>query len=352
MRVFFLSSQNFENDKVNNGGSQCTFRNYKAICHCFGKENVKFFQITFKKGFKFFRLFNKKEILENAKNMQIVFIDRSLFGSLAKDIKKINPNAKITTFFHNVEFDYFKGLYPKEIILKIIRKIIAKKIIFKNESIACAHSDCIITLNSRDAGRVEELYGRKSNAIIPITFPNRTIDFNKSEISAPPTALFLGSNFSMNNQGIAWFIKKVLPFVDIKLKIAGKDMDKANLPKNDKLEILGYVESLDALLQNADFIVLPLLAGFGMKVKSCEVLMHGKNIIGTGEAFEGYDVDFEKVGARCETAEEFIKAINEFAQKFKLKFNQYSRDLFLEKYSDDIAFKRFAYFLNSQNDVS
>lgn len=342
MNVFFLTLMDIKKQKSDNGGSQGSIRNYKAICSYFGKENVNLLQITYKKGFNFFRLFDKKEVVKNAKNMQIVFIDRSSLGSLAKSIKAINPSAKIITYFHNVEYDYFQGFNHGEFLLRIIRKIIAKKVIFKNEQLACAYSDCIIPINSRDAQRIENLYNRKSNAIIPVSFPERHIDFNKSAISAPLTVLFLGSNFSPNNHGISWFINKVLPFVNIKLKIAGKGMDKANLPKNDKLEILGYVENLDELMQNADFIILPIVIGFGMKVKTCEALMHGKNIIGTGEAFEGYEIDFKKVGARCETADEFIAAINEFPKRFSSKFNQYSRDIFLEKYNDEAIFKQFA----------
>jgi hypothetical protein len=341
MKVLFLSSHNIE---ARFGGSQCTSRNYRAICSYFGEENVNFLRIILRKRFAFLRLLlNKKEIIKNSKNMHVIFIDRSLFGSIAKSVKKINPNVKIITFFHNIEYDYYnhyfkEGYYQK----KYIRKIILVKTIFRNELAACTCSDCVISLNSRDMQRIEELYNRKPDSIIPISFSNRQIDFNKSAISMLPTALFLGLNFFANTHGIIWFIKNVLPFVNIKLRIVGLNMDKANLPKNDKLEITGYVENLDSCIQNADFMVFPVFIGSGMKVKTCEALMHGKNIIGTSEAFMGYCVDFEKVGACCETAEEFITAINEFLKRFSSKFNQYSRDLFLKKYSDEIVFKHFA----------
>jgi glycosyltransferase involved in cell wall biosynthesis len=336
MKVLFLSFRDSENG---GGGTQCTFRNYQAICSYFGKENVKFLQVlVLRKRFKFLQLLlNKKEIVKNVKNIQIIFIDQSDFGSLAKSIKKMNPDARVITFFHNVEFDFAKQEYQK----KKIRKAIYVKKIFENELNASNYSDFIFSLNSRDAQSIEKLYGRKINAIIPISFPNRCINFNNNAISVQPTALFLGINFFPNIYGITWFIKNVLPFVNIKLKIVGRGMDKINLPKNDKLEISGYVENLDIIMQDADFIVLPIFLGSGMKVKTCEALMHGKNIIGTNEAFQGYSVDFEKIGACCETAEEFIAAINEFSKRFSSKFNQYSRNLFLEKYSDEVVFKLF-----------
>ena len=44
--------------------------------------------------------------------------------------------------------------------------------------------------------------------------------------------------------------------------------------------------------------------GSGMKVKTCEALMYGKNILGTDEAFEGYELDTARVGGRCNNAED------------------------------------------------
>jgi hypothetical protein len=335
-KVLYISSKNIQDSTV--GGSQCAFRNYQAVCSYFGKENVRFLQIVFRKRFRFLHLFNKREIIKNAKDMQVIFIESSIFGSLAKRIKKINKKARIITFFQNVEYDYFREEYSR----KIIRKIIIRKIIFKNETLTCAYSDIIVSLNFRDSRRIEELYGRKPDAVIPISFSDRDIKFSEKKIGIPPTALFLGSDFFANTHGILWFVKNVLPFVNMLLQIIGKDMNKVNFPHSDKLEMLGCVDDLEPYMQNADFMIYPVFKGSGMKVKTCEALMHGKNIIGTSEVFEGYDVDFEKVGACCETAEEFIEAINEFFGRFTHKFNEYSRNVFLKKYSNDVTFEQFA----------
>ena len=76
MNILFLSTQKIENA---NGGSQCAFRNYQAICSYFGKENVRFLQIIYRKQFYFLQLLaNKKEIIENVKNIQIIFINESI----------------------------------------------------------------------------------------------------------------------------------------------------------------------------------------------------------------------------------------------------------------------------------
>jgi hypothetical protein len=276
---------------------------------------------------------NERRVLELCENMDCVWLDTAQYGRLAKVIKRKYPSKKIITFFHNCEYEYVKQECPYNLIRQYVIK--------KNEEWACRYSDKIVAINVRDKLAIQKLYGRIADAIIPVSFPDRQIEFSKEKISSIPTALFLGSNFFANIHGLKWFIEKVLPFVNIKLKIIGKDMDKINLPKNNKLEMVGYVEDLDAYIQNADFMISPVFIGGGMKVKTCEMLMHGKYIIGTSEAFMGYDVDFEQVGAKCETAAEFIEAINEFPKKFNNKYNSYSRYIYLKHYSNEKIFYQF-----------
>lgn len=346
-KVLFIVGN--ELNKESFGGSIVSARNLNAIYNYFGKTNVDVYSIQSKSGllqktinrlyfrFSYLTKIHEKEILDRIDKYTLVFIDSSSYGKLAKFIKQKNPQIKIAVFFHNVEYDY--AIQEKKYF---IQRFLISKIAFKNELWTCKYSDAIIALNSRDAQRIEKLYKRKADKIIPISLQNRQIEFSEEKIGSHLTALFVGSNFFANISGISWFIEKVLPFVGIKLKIVGKNMDKANLLKNEKMEVFGYIENLDKCIQDADFMISPVFKGSGMKVKTCEALMHGKNIIGTREAFEGYDVDFEKVGACCETAKEFIEAINELPRRFARKFNEYSRNVFLEKYSDDVIFKQFA----------
>jgi hypothetical protein len=311
----------------NSGGGQCSNRNFLALCDFFTKKNVEIFNLyenyTVKKilkrlNFLFFRWFglskdNEYAILNRIANVNFVWIEFSRFGKIAKLIKQKYPSKKVITFFHNCECEYAKYEYPHNLIRQCVLK--------KNEEWACKYSDKIIVLNERDKFLIQKIYNRTVDSVIPISFSDKSIYFSKEKTSGIPMALFLGSNFYANIHGIKWFIEKVLPFVNIELKIIGNNMNNANLPKSNKLEIIGYVENLDEIMQNADFMIFPIFKGSGMKVKTCEALMHGKNIIGTRESFQGYDVDFEKVGANCETAEEFITAINEFPKKFISKFN-------------------------------
>ena len=78
-----------------------------------------------------------------------------------------------------------------------------------------------------------------------------------------------------------------------------------------------------------------------MKVKTCESLLYGRNILGTDEAFAGYELDDAQVGARCNTATEFIAAIRSFAENPRPRFNIYARNLFLQRYSNEAVQAQF-----------
>jgi len=352
MKVAFLSKIN-ANQKLF-GGLQESLRNYKAVMFSFPNDKIDIFRMYEEKIIGIKRIFliirniltlrnyitsikYEYYIINKISNYDIIFVDGSVLGILIKKIKRKNPNIIIIAFFHNVEFVQVSFYYQN----KPLRKNIIRRAIFYNELWTVNYSDAFITLSNRDLAKIEELYNKKATAVIPVSFQDREIVFSRERLNLPLIALFLGSDFVPNIHGIKWFIENVLPYVNIKLKIIGKDIDKTNLPQNDKIEILGYVDDLEECMQNADFIVLPIFFGSGMKVKTCESLMHGKIIVGTHEAFEGYDLDFEKVGACCDTAKEFIKTINEIPKIFINKFNEYSRNIFLKKYSNDITFKLF-----------
>ena len=99
------------------------------------------------------------------------------------------------------------------------------------------------------------------------------------------------------------------------------------------IEVISDVPDLMPYIEQADIIVLPIFSGSGMKVKTCEALMYGKNIVGTKEAFEGYTADYNRLCGLCNTDEEFIACLNNIAAHPIPRFNTYARQIYLEHYS-------------------
>ena len=340
------------------GGEVINRRNYEVLKKCCNTLDVIYvddkkkmtylnrkiktlFEIIFFCSFYGISFQIKKEIKRKLKENQYDFcwISSSRGGS-------------VVVFFHNVEYDYFYQLARTTYFYKYILAFIARI----NEKKAIKYSDKIIALNKRDKKQIEELYKRTVDLIFPTTFDdlykkdnniNNIIEKNNKK----KILLFVGSDFFANLHGIEWFIKNVLPFLNnVILYIVGKNTEKwkNEISVKDNIKIIGSVSSLEKYYQLADAVISPIFLGSGMKTKTAEALMYGKYIFATKEAFEGYDIDYSKVGGLCNTSQEFINVINSKLPKINKIYNEYSRKIFLEKYSTEEWISRIYKFLKNK----
>lgn len=357
-RCLFVS---FANEQICTGGIQCSKRNYQSLVDLFGVDNVDRYIIEPYKNRKSVssRLERIGEILKGYMagvttqdikdilcllkegNFTDVFLDSSLLGILSMNVKKKLPYIKVFTFFHNFEYDFIKDYIQ---VNRKYSRFHRLGLAYLNEKMSCKYSDRIIALNSRDAGRIKEMYGRTADIQIPITLPTSYFPSNATQLQASSssvkTALFVGSYFFGNVQGIKWFCDNVLPLADIHLIVVGSKMEnlKNEISESKKVTIYNYVPDLTFYYENADFVILPILSGSGMKVKTAEALLYGKFIIGTSEALCGYEVD-NKIAIRCDTVDEFVNAIKSYNAPYK--FNKYSRSLYENKYSFKTSLQLF-----------
>lgn len=293
-----------------------------------------------------------REIVDKAKHYDVVFVDRSVFGIVARRLKETGYKGRVVCFFHNVETVYFSAKYSKlrfsvfnfHISLHPLHWLVVP-CADRNDRWSCRHADRIIALSKRDDDELFRRYGRHADQLIPIAFVDRyQRDSYPAGLTAEkPLCVFLGSYFPANVEGIEWFVKNVLSRVNIRMQIVGKGMDKLKDADwmHPDIELLANVPDLESIFEAADIMVLPIFKGSGMKVKTCESLMYGKNIIGTPEAWSGYNLDYSKAGASCLTADEFVAAINEFCSHPRPHFNEYSRKVFVERYSSDRMVEKF-----------
>lgn len=359
MKLLFISAKDVK--LKSNGGELCTNRNYLSFCDLLGKDNVAVFNVmedikfglsnTIKKRINYLLGFDEglstsrmKQIVKLANDFDFVFIDSSIQGGLAYHLKKNNFKGKVICFFHNVEYT-IKQQKAKLKPWKLLEIFVCKY----NEKKACENADVIIALNKRDSEKLSEIYKARNILVMPISLSDRFDGAVDGHTSIPPKFIFTGNNWYANIHGLDWFIDNVLDSVDIRLQITGMNMDKLkDKYKHPKIDFLGFVDDLAAVLKAADYVLLPIFIGSGMKVKTCEALMFGKNIIGTTESFEGYEVEPEKVGALCNTKEEFIDSINRICSVQRDKFNNYSRNYFLDKYSFEATLTSFKKILASE----
>lgn len=359
MKVLFLAGRKFS-DKPQSGGEQVSLRNYKLLQRIFGRENIylcMFSNSTYEidgDNVKVIPTYhNKLELLVDTfflrnvcnrsnwkdvityvqqMNPDLIFVDSSHIGKLVEACK---TNALIVIFFHNIEVNYTWNKFKKESVFYWI----AYKSWGKNEKNSVRIADRIILLNSRDNNELSKIYGRNADYILPVTFKDvfceNQVDTSKHY---QKQLLFVGSLFQANYTGILWFIKKVMPFLNSSeyiLKIVGKNFEqrKKELEIYRNIKVIGTVDSLEKYYNSADAVILPILYGDGMKVKTAEAMMYGKRILATSEALEGYDVSGLSAIHRCDNEEMFLNCITQFVTNhYEGRFHRDVRERFLLKY--------------------
>ncbi len=112
-------------------------------------------------------------------------------------------------------------------------------------------------------------------------------------VPAPGTCLFVGSNNLPNQQGLHWFLQQVWPLVrearpDATLDICGSIERSVRQPPAG-VNVLGRVDDLTNAYERAEVVIVPLLAGSGVKIKLVEAASHGKAIVTTPIGLQGLD---------------------------------------------------------------
>lgn len=349
MKTLFLGLSDL-NDYT--GGSMCSRRNYECLCQVVGKENVDIVilkQYTERKSYFSHMIWNKttfhsiEEYNVEYSKYGLLFIDSCLLSSSLKKLRKGGFKGKVIVFFHNCEYDFQNLVRPSATITGKIVKAFFLHAVKYQESYALKRADMCIFLNERDLKRELELYHIKPHAslILPMSIGDKFDDsfaVTGSNTSGKPLYTLLGSFFPPNVEGAKWFVENVLPYVDIRFQIIGKDMHKLkDLFDCSGVEIYSNVLDLKPYLLKTDYMLFPIFDGSGMKVKTCESLMYGKNIVGTPEAFSGYMIDdYSKVGACCSSASEFISAIKSLDMP---RYNLHNRNLYKEHFSYESSIK-------------
>lgn len=358
-RVLVISKDNYS---TNNGGRVVTQRNLLFLKKIFNESNVDLIIIgkadlksrigNFLFSTSYGDLSNYKRVSRkiNSSNYLFAFVDGSLEGTIVRDLA--SKGIRTIVFYHNIEYNYYKDLLKTN---PSLGSFLMKRYSYHQEYLSTRYSTWRIVLNERDSSELHAIYHVKADMVFPTSFDDSILE-NDSESSQMPVqepySLFVGSDFFANVHGLSWYIKNVLPHVNMKLVVAGtisKTISRT-FPCDSKLICLGYVEDLGTLYRNAACIVSPIFLGSGLKTKTVEALMYSKSIFGTTESFQGITGDYSKIGSLCNTADDFIESINNFdcsTQNYKI--NSYSKSIFDNNYSNKIAFQIFYRFLQSNN---
>ena len=139
-------------------------------------------------------------------------------------------------------------------------------------------------------------------ATVPICVdPDERSYLDRSE--ATDTIAFLGTMYwPPNAEAVRWFAESTLPKVldkvpTAKLVIIGKNppanvmaLESSNHTMNSHVQVTGFVEDPEPLLQECAVFIVPMLAAGGMRVKILDAWMWGLPIVSTTIGAEGVDI--------------------------------------------------------------
>jgi glycosyltransferase involved in cell wall biosynthesis len=120
--------------------------------------------------------------------------------------------------------------------------------------------------------------------------------------SDTPAILFIGAfDAEKNVDAVLYFTEQIFPYIlaarpDITVKIVGSPVPQviAELDKDSRIEILGYVEDLTPLFNSKAIAIVPLRYGGGTRLKIPEAMAHGVPVITTSIGCEGLDVTHDE----------------------------------------------------------
>jgi glycosyltransferase involved in cell wall biosynthesis len=137
-------------------------------------------------------------------------------------------------------------------------------------------------------------------SVIPIAVDTEDL-IPVEQIPTSREILTLGTlHYKPNADGIRWFLRDVFPLVqgeipEVRLTIVGKNPPEDFLAIADEMpgsvEVTGYVEDLTPHFERSALIVVPVLAGSGMRVRILEAFARGMPVVTTSIGLEGIEAD-------------------------------------------------------------
>lgn len=270
-------------------------------------------------------------------NYDVVLFGSSETGKLIKCIKKECPNIKTMTWYHDIVADVIDRKIKKEFDIRKLPVWLMEKY---SEGVDARLTDMPIVLHQRDADLLKQKWGRETNTFIPIALIDKfpKIKGKNQDANSSLQLLFVGAyNWKVNVEAVYWFAENVMKHLEdenVVFNVAGFQMEKlrdeGKIQQYRNIRVLGTVNDLAETYRMADVVVEPILTGSGMKVKTAEAMMHGKEIIGTEEALVGYE---ELVNQVCTDEEQFQERIKWYCKNRPQKYVEENRRAFLNNYS-------------------
>lgn len=280
-----------------------------------------------------------------------VYFDHLQMCVYEKQLKELIPNAKFVLDEHNCEAVIMarNARTTSNLAKKAFLNIEYSKL-RRFESEMLKKSNANIVLSKEDYIELKQQCGEDfKHAIIPIGVIDHGL--KKERISdGKLNILFVGTlTWEPNNQGLVWFLSKVVPLLDKKqleyrLYIVGKNPSpevKKMAEQYENIIITGYVNSVDEYYDNCDCMIVPLFIGSGQRVKLIEAFSKGMPAVSTSIGAEGLNFLQNENILIANTEEAFVQELLRMKdENLRRKISGKARETYENNYSLDSIEKK------------
>ncbi len=223
------------------------------------------------------------------------------------------------------------------------------RLLKRYEGHICREFDAVLAVSEKDRAALEEAAGHPLGIrVVPIAV--NTDEATVIERTTGPYILHMGTMYwPPNIDAVKWFVNRVYPIIrqqrpDVQFDVVGAKPPRELLALNNAglgVNVTGYVEDPKSYQERAAVMVVPLLAGGGMRVKILNALAAGIPIVSTRLGYEGIDVSPGKDILIGDTPDAFaaqvLRVLNDRALGTQLSTN--GRKLVEKKYDHNTALR-------------
>lgn len=192
------------------------------------------------------------------------------------------------------------------------------RLLRRYEGEICRTFDAVTAVSDEDSAALKEVAGGQVEiTVMPIAVDTGEVQPVQRAAEAD-RIIHIGTMFwPPNVDGILWFAREIFPLIAAQRPQTGFDVIGARppapvsaLPESEpRIRVTGYVDDPLPYLQQAGVMVVPLLAGGGMRVKILNALAQGLPIVTTSIGCEGIAVEDGVHVLVADTPQDFAQAV-------------------------------------------
>ena len=276
----------------------------------------------------------------------IVVLQWTEISLISEDVKKIFPNAKIVCIEEDVCFlGQERHLENAENMLKRCF-FLAKYHAVKKAELKMLNAADLVILNNRKDEKLLYKNGFTGNAWVWCPYFNNMLNLKRKE--ANKDILFYGAMFREENwKSCLWFIDNVMPLLedeDVRFVIAGnRPNEQLKKRENDRIKVLGFVESIEPYFEKSLCLAAPLVLGAGVKIKVLEAMSSGIPVLTNSIGIEGINAEKNKDYFYCEKPEEYAERIKQliYTNNLQTKIEINAKTFIKDNYNYEKDVKQF-----------